>query len=123
MVRTSRDCARIRSARLIAKGLAINPLTALTQAEHMASEQQGVDARRPWQYANVYRLMVSRGLGYTVTAVSGMLTRRKGIVMVTRTLKVRLARRIPDPIFHGAHRHILLCPVEALPSDLPLEKS
>lgn len=38
---------------------------------------------------------------------------------VSFDLAVRFARRIPDPVFEGAERHVLICPVESIPRGLP----
>ncbi|HEY3332305.1 MAG TPA: AIPR family protein [Capsulimonadaceae bacterium] len=43
--------------------------------------------------------------------------------MTTCTLKARLARRLPDPVFDGAERHILLCSVLDIPQGLPVDES
>ncbi len=43
--------------------------------------------------------------------------------MTVCTFKVRFARRIPDPVLPGAERHILLCNVEDVPTNIPKDKS
>jgi hypothetical protein len=39
--------------------------------------------------------------------------------MKTFVLPVRFARRLPDPVFPNCERHIMMCAVTDLPSDLP----
>ncbi len=39
--------------------------------------------------------------------------------MVEIAIRVKFARRIPDPVFPGAERHILLCRVEDIPDGIP----
>jgi hypothetical protein len=39
--------------------------------------------------------------------------------MVEIPIRIKFARRIPDPVVAGAERHILLCAVEDVPADVP----
>lgn len=43
--------------------------------------------------------------------------------MIVSTFKARFVRRIPDPALPGAERHILLCNVEDVPTNIPKDKS
>ncbi|QDU27242.1 AIPR protein [Anatilimnocola aggregata] len=41
--------------------------------------------------------------------------------MTTITLRARFARRLPDPTMKGSERHVLLCPIEEIPDDIPVD--
>lgn len=43
--------------------------------------------------------------------------------MSTFNLRARFARRLPDPLFKSSERHLLLCPVEEIPRNLPIDQS